>query len=108
MTFLAQLPPAATLDLRASNFTGRVKLSRGQFIACPGVIPVCWPLAGQRVSPEPREVMAESGGCRTCPSAWPCPVVTTIHGLVKDPQRQFVALVTRRLEKDRGSRLMTA
>lgn len=52
--------------------------------------------------------MAEGGGCRTCPSAWPCPVVTTIHGLVKDPERQFVALVTRRLEDERGNRLMTA
>jgi len=33
--------------------------------------------------------------CRTCTSAWPCPVVTVIHGLLKDPQRQFVALVLR-------------
>ncbi|MGH3719755.1 MAG: hypothetical protein ACRDRI_13150 [Pseudonocardiaceae bacterium] len=36
-----------------------------------------------------------SGNCRTCPSAWPCPVVTTIHALVKDPDREFVALVHR-------------
>jgi hypothetical protein len=36
-----------------------------------------------------------SGDCRTCPSAWPCPVVTTIHATVKDPQRQFVGLVLR-------------
>ncbi|MGH3827712.1 MAG: hypothetical protein ACRDQX_11150 [Pseudonocardiaceae bacterium] len=36
-----------------------------------------------------------SGGCRTCPSAWPCAVVTTIHALVKDPEREFVALVRR-------------
>ncbi|HEU0090299.1 MAG TPA: hypothetical protein VFQ77_22025 [Pseudonocardiaceae bacterium] len=35
------------------------------------------------------------GACRSCASAWPCPVVTTIHGLIKDPQRQFVALVRR-------------
>jgi hypothetical protein len=35
------------------------------------------------------------GDCRTCSSAWPCPVVTTIHGLVKDPDREFVALVNR-------------
>lgn len=34
-----------------------------------------------------------SGDCRTCPSAWPCPVVTTIHALVKDPDREFVALL---------------
>ncbi|HEY6423389.1 MAG TPA: hypothetical protein VIY28_09135 [Pseudonocardiaceae bacterium] len=39
---------------------------------------------------------AEPGGeCRTCLSAWPCPVVTTIYGLVKDPEREFVALVRR-------------
>ncbi len=38
----------------------------------------------------------QSGGdCRICTSAWPCPVVTTIHAFVKDPQRQFVALVHR-------------
>ncbi|MGQ0715935.1 MAG: hypothetical protein ACT4NP_01240 [Pseudonocardiales bacterium] len=39
--------------------------------------------------------LQSSGNCQTCPSAWPCPVVTTIHALVKDPQRQFVALVLR-------------
>jgi hypothetical protein len=33
--------------------------------------------------------------CRICTSAWPCPVVTTIHAFLKDPQRQFVALVHR-------------
>ncbi len=36
-----------------------------------------------------------SGGCRICSSAWPCPVVTRIHALVKDPNREFVALVRR-------------
>jgi hypothetical protein len=36
-----------------------------------------------------------NGDCRTCASAWPCPVITSIHALVKDPERQFVALVTR-------------
>jgi len=36
-----------------------------------------------------------SADCRTCTSAWPCPVVTTIHAVLKDPQRQFVALVRR-------------
>jgi hypothetical protein len=36
-----------------------------------------------------------SGGCRICASAWPCPVVTSIHALVKDPEGQFVALVRR-------------
>jgi len=39
--------------------------------------------------------LQDSGECRICTSAWPCPVVTTIHGLVKDPQRQFVPLVLR-------------
>jgi hypothetical protein len=36
-----------------------------------------------------------SGDCRICTSAWPCPVVTTVHRLVKDPDREFVALVHR-------------
>jgi hypothetical protein len=35
------------------------------------------------------------GDCRICRSAWPCPVVTLIHGLLKDPQRQYVELVNR-------------
>lgn len=35
------------------------------------------------------------GVCRICRCGWPCPVVTTIHAFVKDPQRQFVALVLR-------------
>lgn len=35
------------------------------------------------------------GDCRTCSTAWPCPVVTVIHGLIKDPESQFVALVRR-------------
>jgi hypothetical protein len=35
------------------------------------------------------------GDCRLCTSAWPCPVVTTIHEFVKDPDRQFVTLVQR-------------
>jgi hypothetical protein len=35
------------------------------------------------------------GNCRTCPSAWPCPVVTTIHALVKDPDREFTAIIRR-------------
>lgn len=36
-----------------------------------------------------------SGDCRICTSAWPCPVVATIHALLKDPQHQFVSLVSR-------------
>ncbi len=35
------------------------------------------------------------GTCRTCTLVWPCPVVTTIHALVKDPERQFVSLLLR-------------
>jgi hypothetical protein len=37
--------------------------------------------------------MTPSGNCRTCPSSWPCPVVTTLHALVKDPDREFVAIL---------------
>jgi hypothetical protein len=33
------------------------------------------------------------GDCRICLSVWPCPVVRTIHELVKDPEREFVAIV---------------
>jgi hypothetical protein len=33
------------------------------------------------------------GDCQTCASVWPCPVVTLIHGMVKDPERQYVALI---------------
>ena len=40
------------------------------------------------------------GNCRTCTSAWPCPVVTTIHGLMKDPERQLVSLVLRVNDKE--------
>jgi hypothetical protein len=36
-----------------------------------------------------------SGNCRICASPWPCPVVTSIHALLKDPQHQFVALANR-------------
>ena len=36
-----------------------------------------------------------SGHCRVCAAAWPCPVVTTIHAFVKDPERQFAALILR-------------
>ncbi|HEY3895301.1 MAG TPA: hypothetical protein VGL88_08045 [Pseudonocardiaceae bacterium] len=36
-----------------------------------------------------------SGNCRTCPSPWPCPVVRTLHALVKGPDREFVAILRR-------------
>ncbi|MBV9143897.1 MAG: hypothetical protein JO115_23755 [Pseudonocardiales bacterium] len=35
------------------------------------------------------------GTCCICTLEWPCPVVTRIHALVKDPEREFVALVRR-------------
>jgi hypothetical protein len=43
-----------------------------------------------------------SGDCRIRLSVWPCPVVTTIHGLVKDPDREFVAIVTRANDEGDG------
>lgn len=39
-----------------------------------------------------------SGHCRICTATWPCPVVTTIHAFVKDPERQFAALLRARDE----------
>lgn len=48
-----------------------------------------------------REHGARAGGeCRICGSSWPCPVVTSIHALVKDPEGQFVALVRRTLDDE--------
>jgi hypothetical protein len=35
------------------------------------------------------------GDCKVCSVAWPCPVVTSVHAVVKDPEREFVALVRR-------------
>lgn len=35
------------------------------------------------------------GQCLLCSSAWPCTVVATIHALVKDPDREFVAILRR-------------
>ncbi|MGH3792373.1 MAG: hypothetical protein ACRDRU_11175 [Pseudonocardiaceae bacterium] len=47
-----------------------------------------------------RGMMAEhkpqpDGGCRVCSATWPCPIVTTIHALVTDPDRAFWALLRR-------------
>jgi hypothetical protein len=36
-----------------------------------------------------------TGECGTCASPWPCSVMATIHGFVKDPDGQFVALASR-------------
>ncbi|MGH3693936.1 MAG: hypothetical protein ACRDRX_08120 [Pseudonocardiaceae bacterium] len=41
-----------------------------------------------------------SGTCQICGSPWPCPVVTTIHALVKDPEREIVAVVRRAHNQD--------
>lgn len=39
--------------------------------------------------------MRPGGECWTCSSAWPCPVVAVMHGLLKDPEHQFPALARR-------------
>jgi hypothetical protein len=45
----------------------------------------------------------DTGQCQNCPSsAWPCPVVTTVHALVKDPDRQFTVLLRRAREQESG------
>lgn len=36
------------------------------------------------------------GRCRTCDSYWPCQAFETVHKLLKEPDRQFVALIKRR------------
>ncbi len=36
-----------------------------------------------------------AGVCRVCAVTWPCTVVATIRDLLKDPDRQFVALLGR-------------
>ncbi|MGH3832193.1 MAG: hypothetical protein ACRDRS_17390 [Pseudonocardiaceae bacterium] len=41
------------------------------------------------------QVRRDGDTCQTCGSAWPCPVVTLIHSLIKDPGRGFIALVDR-------------
>jgi hypothetical protein len=80
-------------------------LSEAEFLACkftgwsdedsdnareliPGLVLV---IRGLLIEHQPRP----SGTCRTCSSTWPCPVITTIQGLVKNPGRAFVALVNR-------------
>lgn len=43
-----------------------------------------------------REHIRKDGGeCAACSSDWPCGVLTTIHAVVTDPERQFVPLVSR-------------
>lgn len=36
-----------------------------------------------------------TGACSTCTTAWPCSAVRTIHGLVCDPQHEFVRIAQR-------------
>jgi hypothetical protein len=35
------------------------------------------------------------GVCLACDSAWPCASVSTVHGLIKDPNREFVKIARR-------------
>jgi hypothetical protein len=44
--------------------------------------------------------LRSGGDCRICASAWPCPALATIHGFVKDPEGQFVALARRAWKED--------
>jgi hypothetical protein len=44
--------------------------------------------------------LQDDGHCKICTAAWPCPVVNTIHAVVKDPERQFYALVERSHEDE--------
>lgn len=37
----------------------------------------------------------DTGDCRICASVWPCQVVTTVHTLVTDPERQLAGLTHR-------------
>lgn len=32
---------------------------------------------------------SETGQCKECGCAWPCPVTERVHGLIKDPDRVF-------------------
>ncbi|MGQ0778642.1 MAG: hypothetical protein ACT4NY_30230 [Pseudonocardiales bacterium] len=38
-------------------------------------------------------VIQDSDDCLICTSQWPCPVVTTIHTLIKDPEHHFTTLL---------------
>lgn len=39
------------------------------------------------------------GRCHACNSAWPCSTVRTIHGLVTDPNHEFVKIARRAIER---------
>lgn len=41
-----------------------------------------------------------SGTCKFCAVARPCPTVSTIHGLVKDPDNVFLELIRKANEED--------
>ncbi|MPZ66684.1 MAG: hypothetical protein GEU83_14630 [Pseudonocardiaceae bacterium] len=41
-----------------------------------------------------------AGDCRICTVPWPCPVVTTIHALLKDPEHHFTLLLRRATDAD--------
>ena len=42
--------------------------------------------------------LSPSGSCRTCGAVWPCQAFETMHRLVKDPDNEIVALLTRAKE----------
>jgi hypothetical protein len=35
------------------------------------------------------------GNCSMCRTTWPCHTVNTIHGLIKDPEHEFVKIMNR-------------
>jgi hypothetical protein len=41
------------------------------------------------------EAEDDGGKCRTCGEIWPCAALSTIHRLVKDPDREFVKILDR-------------
>ena len=41
------------------------------------------------------QVQPGTDTCPTCSSSWPCPVITRLHALIKDPDRAFIALLDR-------------
>lgn len=48
----------------------------------------------------------EAGKCHTCVAEWPRQSVRTIYALVKDPEREFLNIVERAMERD-GRRRVT-
>lgn len=42
-------------------------------------------------------------GCPVRAVPWPCPVISTVHGLLSDPCHEYVELIRRRAERRGGS-----